>query len=228
MTQKQTPILQEILKTARIFAAGNGAEYAETQHVLAGMLSVNDSFSQNILTDHDVTIDMALAEIESQHLPEKTLQVSNIKFSPKVVRLLSEADAFAQQNHLSETGSEHLLYILLTDDDNVAKKLLELNKIKTTEIVKDLVELGNLTVKKVTRKAVTPMGKRDAASDVSASSLTPTLDSVARDVTDDARQGRIDPMIGRDKEIERVIHILRIKHGKAQQLGITISSDIKK
>ena len=59
MTQKQTPILQEILKTARIFAAGNGAEYAETQHVLAGMLSVNDSFSQNILTDHDVTIDMA-------------------------------------------------------------------------------------------------------------------------------------------------------------------------
>ena len=208
MTQKQTPILQEILKTARIFAAGNGAEYAETQHVLAGMLSVNDSSSQNILTDHDVTIDMALAEIESQHLPEKTLQVSNIKFSPKVVRLLSEADAFAQQNHLSETGSEHLLYILLTDEDNVAKKLLELNKIKTTEIVKDLVELGNLTVKKVTRKAVTPMGKRDAASDVSASSLTPTLDSVARDVTDDARQGRIDPMIGRDKEIERVIHIL--------------------
>lgn len=208
MTQKQTPILQEILKTARIFAAGNGADYAETQHILAGMLSVNDSFSQNILTDHDVTIDMALTEIESQHLPEKTLQVSNIKFSPKVVRLLSEADAFAQQNHLSETGSEHLLYILLTDEDNVAKKLLELNKIKTSEIVKDLVELGNLTVKKVTRKAVTPMGKRDAASDVSASSLTPTLDSVARDVTDDARQGRIDPMIGRDKEIERVIHIL--------------------
>src|SRR5574337_378420 len=178
MTQTYTRILQEILKTARIFAAGNGADYAETQHVLAGMLSVNDSFSQNILTDHDVTIDMALAEIENHQLPEKTLQVSHIKFSPKVERLLSESDAFAMQNHLSETGSEHLLYVLLTDEDNVAKKRLELNKIKTTEIVKDLVELGNLTVKKVTRKAVTPMGKRDAASDVSASSLTPTLDSV--------------------------------------------------
>ncbi|MDN6030447.1 MAG: ATP-dependent Clp protease ATP-binding subunit, partial [Lactococcus plantarum] len=97
---------------------------------------------------------------------------------------------------------------ILVDDDNVAKKILELNKIKITEIIKDLVELGNMSVKKISRKAVTPMGKRDAASGVSPTSITPTLDSVARDVTEDARQGRIDPMIGREKEIERVIHIL--------------------
>ena len=134
--------------------------------------------------------------------------VQNIQFSPKVEQLLLEADALAAQNHLAETGSEHLLYVILTDDDNVAKKLLELNKIKITEIVKDLIELGNMNVKKIAKKAVTPMGKRDIASGVAAASITPTLDSVARDVTEDARQGRIDPMIGRDKEIERVIHIL--------------------
>ncbi|MDN6030279.1 MAG: Clp protease N-terminal domain-containing protein, partial [Lactococcus plantarum] len=64
MTSNYTLILNEILKTARIYAAGNGADYAETQHILAGMLSVSDSFSQNILTDHDVTLDMVLDEIE--------------------------------------------------------------------------------------------------------------------------------------------------------------------
>ena len=208
MTQHYTHILEDILKTARIFAAGNGYDYAETSHILAGMLSSSDSFGQNILTDHDVTIEMALDEIEQHQLPDKTQAVQKIQFSPKVDQLLLEADALAAQNHLAETGSEHLLYVLLTDDDNVAKKILELNKIKITEIVKDLIELGNMNVKKIAKKAVTPMGKRDIASGVAATSITPTLDSVARDVTEDARQGRIDPMIGRDKEIERVIHIL--------------------
>ena len=208
MTSNYTLILNEILKTARIYAAGNGADYAETQHILAGMLSISDSFSQNILTDHDVTLDMVLDEIEQPELPEKTKEITAIAFSPKVNRLLDESELLAQQNKLSETGSEHLLYCILVDDDNVAKKILELNKIKITEIIKDLVELGNMSVKKISRKAVTPMGKRDAASGVSPNSITPTLDSVARDVTEDARQGRIDPMIGREKEIERVIHIL--------------------
>lgn len=208
MTQHYTHRLEESLKTAKIFAAGNGYDYAETSHVLAGILASNNSFGQNILTDHDVTIEMILDEIESQQLPDKTQPIDAVQFSPKVIRLLAEADALAAQNQLAETGSEHLLYVLLTDDDNVAKKILELNKIKLSEIVKDLVELGNMTVKKLARKAVTPMGKRDVASGVSAVSLTPTLDSVARDVTEDARQGRIDPMIGREKEVERVIHIL--------------------
>lgn len=208
MTSNFTLILNEILKTARIYAAGNDADYAETQHILAGMLSISDSFSQNILTDHDVTLDMVLAEIEHDYLPEKTQEITDIVFSPKVVRLLSESEALAQQNNLSEIGSEHLLYCMLVDDDNVAKKILELNKIKIKDIIKDLVELGNMSVKKVSRKAITPMGKRDAASGVSPFSITPTLDSVARDVTEDARQGKIDPMIGREKEIERVIHIL--------------------
>lgn len=208
MTQHYTHRLEESLKTAKIFAAGNGYDYAETSHVLAGILASNNSFGQNILTDHDVTIEMILDEIESQQLPDKTQPIDAVQFSPKVIRLLAEADALAAQNQLAETGSEHLLYVLLTDDDNVAKKILELNKIKLSEIVKDLVELGNMTVKKLVRKAVTPMGKRDVASGVSAVSLTPTLDSVARDVTEDARQGRIDPMIGREKEVERVIHIL--------------------
>lgn len=208
MTSNYTLILNEILKTARIYAAGNGADYAETQHILAGMLSISDSFSQNILTDHDVTLDMVLDEIEQPELPEKAKEITAIAFSPKVSRLLDESELLAQQNKLSETGSEHLLYCILVDDDNVAKKILELNKIKITEIIKDLVELGNMSVKKISRKAVTPMGKRDAASGVSPNSITPTLDSVARDVTEDARQGRIDPMIGREKEIERVIHIL--------------------
>ena len=134
MTQHYTHILEDILKTARIFAAGNGYDYAETSHILAGMLSSSDSFGQNILTDHDVTIEMALDEIEQHQLPDKTQAVQKIQFSPKVDQLLLEADALAAQNHLAETGSEHLLYVLLTDDDNVAKKILELNKIKITEI----------------------------------------------------------------------------------------------
>lgn len=90
-----------------------------------------------------------------------------------------EADALAAQNHLAETGSEHLLYVMLTDDDNVAKKILELHKIKIAEILKDLIEFGNMNVKKIAKKAVTPMGKRDIASGVSATSITPTLDSAS-------------------------------------------------
>lgn len=208
MTQHYTPLLQETLKKARILAAGNGSYFAETGHVLAGILSSNNSFGQNILTDHDVTIEMVLDEVEQAQILELPKTIDDVQLSPKVRQLLLEADALAKQNHLEETGSEHLLYVLLTDDDNVAKKILELNKIKMTDIIKDLVELGNMTVKKMAKKAVTPMGKRDTAIGVSAVSLTPTLDSVARDVTEDARQGKIDPMIGREKEIERVIHIL--------------------
>lgn len=208
MTQHYTPLLQETLKKARILAAGNGSYFAETGHVLAGILSSNNSFGQNILTDHDVTIEMVLDEVEQAQILELPKTIDDVQLSPKVRQLLLEAEALAKQNHLEETGSEHLLYVLLTDDDNVAKKILELNQIKMTDIIKDLVELGNMTVKKMAKKAVTPMGKRDTAIGVSAVSLTPTLDSVARDVTEDARQGKIDPMIGREKEIERVIHIL--------------------
>ena len=136
MTQNYTRILEDILKTARIFAAGNGYDYAETSHILAGMLSSNDSFGQNILTDHDVTIETVLDEIEQHQLPDQTKAVQAIQFSPKVEQLLFEADALAAQNHLAETGSEHLLYVMLTDDDNVAKKILELHKIKIAEILK--------------------------------------------------------------------------------------------
>ncbi|GFH42404.1 ATP-dependent Clp protease ATP-binding subunit ClpC [Lactococcus hodotermopsidis] len=207
MTQKYTVLLEKVLKSARVFAAGNGYDYAETAHVLAGMLSVNDSFAQNILDDRDVTLEMVLEEIEHNRLPDKVLEIGQVHLSPKVEHLLIEAETLAAQNHLSETGSEHLLYVLLTDDDNVAKKILELNKIKLSDILNDLLEFGNMTVKKP-RRAIMPMSKRQAAQGVSETSVTPTLDSVARDVTADARNGLIDPMIGRDKEIERVVHIL--------------------
>ncbi|GFH41199.1 ATP-dependent Clp protease ATP-binding subunit [Lactococcus insecticola] len=208
MTQEKTALLQDILRSAYGFAAGNGYDYVETEHVLAGMLRSNDSFAQNILTDRDVTMEMVLDVIEQSSLPDKFSDIDSLQASPKVEQLLADADSLAALNQLTETGSEHLLYVMLTDRDNVAKKILELNKIKIDDITKDLIELGNMTVKKPIRKAVTPMGRRDAANGVSATSITPTLDSVARDVTQDARQGRIDPMIGRDKEVERVIHIL--------------------
>ena len=149
----------------------------------------------------DLLIDL---EDLSSHVKVKR---STLRFSPRAEEAMTAASFLAIHNNSEAVGTEHLLYALLQVEDGFGLQLLKLQKINIVSLRKELEKRTGLKVPE-SKKAVTPMSKRKMAKGVAENSTTPTLDSVSSDLTEEARLGKLDPMIGREAEIDRLIHIL--------------------
>lgn len=195
-----------VLAKAADFALKYHYAVIESSHLLVAMATVPGSIAYTILMSQKIDAEDMLLDLEEMSSNVEGAR-EKIIMSPRAEAMIRSAQILALNNGKNAIGTEHLLYAVLQDVQGSAVQLLRLQRINVKKVRDELKKRAQLLIPKA-KKATTPMSKRDLANRIMEDSPTPTLDTVSTDLTQEARQGKLDPMIGRTQEIERLIHIL--------------------
>src|SRR5271168_3970529 len=198
-----TPRAQQVLALARKEADRFNHNYVGTEHLLLGLIKLGQGVAVNVLQKMGLDLETVRMEVE-KHVgshPE-TKMVGNIPYTPRVKKVLALAGKEAKALNHSYVGTEHILLGLLREGEGVAARVLknlEVDIERTrNEILKELDP--NFTPPEVEQESPQEGDKKDVK--------TPALRAFGRDLTELAKKGELDPVIGRKNEIERVIQIL--------------------
>jgi len=171
-----------------------GSAQADTEHLLLGILKQEDSGAAAILERLEVDLELLGQEVEAQSETSAQYPIEgNVPLSPRAKHVLQMALSEAKTLHHNYIGTEHILLALAREAHGLAARILRDFGVDADMIQREIVEyLG-------TGKPTRPGEVR---------SETPVVDQFSRDLCELAKKGELDPVIGRDKEIERVIQIL--------------------
>lgn len=193
---------EEALKRASKAAGGLGQGYVGTEHILLGLLQEGSSTAAKVLNNYGVTAEKVLSLIQQLIAPMMPVNVADKSmYSPRAEKLLEASLREAQQFKSPLIGTEHILIAILKEKDCSASRLLNTMNINIQRMYVDLLS----AMGEDTSRFKDSMDAKNRDKD---GSSTPTLDSYSRDLTEYAREGKLDPVIGREQEIDRVIQIL--------------------
>ena len=204
MQYRFTPSAAQAVQNAADAAGELGHNYIGTEHLLIGLVREENGIASRVLEEHDVTEDK-LMELVSQLISGgDSVEVADVSdYTPRGRRILELSSREAMRFRATAIGTEHLLIALLRDGDCVAVRLLTTMGVNIQKLYTDIVNAmgqdGNQAKKDVPGKG---KGKNRGQSQ------TPTLDQYSRDLTAMAKEGQLDPVIGRHDEIQRVVQIL--------------------
>lgn len=192
MFKRFTERARRVIILAREEAERHHHEYLGTEHILLGMLKDGGGIAITVLQKAGLSIDQIRLEVE-RHLPRNanSLIVGEIPFTPKAKKVLEYAVEEARLMGHNYIGTEHLLLGLLKEKEGIAAKVLNTLGIRLVETREKILNLLQEPATKTKEK-----------------SKTPALDEFGRDLTELAQAGKLDPVIGREDEIERVVQIL--------------------
>jgi ATP-dependent Clp protease ATP-binding subunit ClpC len=196
-----TPRAQQVLQLARKEADRFNHNYVGTEHLLLGLIKLGQGVAVNVLQKMGLDLETVRMEVEKQvgSGPETKI-VGNIPYTPRVKKVLALAGKEAKALNHSYVGTEHILLGLLREGEGVAARVL-----KSLEI--DIERTRNEILKELDPNftpSETEEGQPTSKKDVK----TPALRAFGRDLTELAKKGELDPVIGRRNEIERVIQVL--------------------
>ena len=200
MRSNYTEKAQKALKLAEKTAARIHSGYVGTEHILAGLLKEGTGVAARVLTENGVEEEQLLTMIKELISPDAAVVTKDREqYSPKAEAILQEADRQADRFHADKTGTEHILLSLLKESECVATRLLRTMGAAIQKLYIDtLAAMGEDPALYKEDLAMKQKNKKSAA----------TLEQYSRDLTALARDGRLDPVIGREQEIQRVIEIL--------------------
>ncbi|MBQ2781198.1 MAG: ATP-dependent Clp protease ATP-binding subunit [Clostridia bacterium] len=181
-----------------------GHTYVGTEHIVLGLLKEGTGVAATVLAEQGVTAadyEQWIRQAESEGTPT---HLSPADLTPRAKKALELAVAEAAYMKTGYVGTEHILLAVMRDADSVAMRLLEAAGARREDIVESIGEAVGTQPGETS--AAAPRGTQQTPR--KGNSQTPTLDQFGRDLTQMAREGKIDPVIGRVKEIERVIQIL--------------------
>ncbi|MDQ6809257.1 MAG: ATP-dependent Clp protease ATP-binding subunit, partial [Verrucomicrobiota bacterium] len=202
-----TPRAQQVLALARKEADRFNHNYVGTEHLLLGLIKLGQGVAVNVLQKMGLDLETVRMEVEKQvgSGPE-TKMVGNIPYTPRVKKVLALAGKEAKALNHSYVGTEHILLGLLREGEGVAARVLKSLEVDIertrNEILKELDP--NFTPPESEQENGGGAGEQTSKKDVK----TPALRAFGRDLTELAKKGELDPVIGRHNEIERVIQIL--------------------
>lgn len=185
----------------------NGAEmlghtYVGSEHLLLGLLRVGSGVAASLLNKNGVTAE-SIEELLRMEIGVGTpTKLSPDYFTPRAKRVIEVAMTGCSNLGKKYVGTEHLLIGILSEGDNYAIKFLNSLGVNVNELASQALKASGLDSNSMSDAG--GYGSEAKAAD----SKTPTLSKYGRDLTEEAKNGKIDPVIGRDKEIERVIQIL--------------------
>ncbi len=215
MEAKFSPRVKDVISYSREEALRLGNDFIGVEHLLLGLIREGDGKAIKILNEFHLDLQQIRQEVEKNLIKnskkgvESLTNIPLVKQAEKVLKLTYlEAKLFKS----SMIGTEHLLLSMLKDEDNVACRIL--NKYGVIyDNVKD--ELETMRDEKTTPRSEFPGGQEEESESFATQkkptdpkSKTPVLDNFGRDLTKMAEMGKLDPIVGRDKEIERVSQIL--------------------
>ena len=196
--------LQEILKEAKRISKKLGQNYIGSEHLLMALTFVSDTAPFVVLQENGVTIQSIINILSQIPLAGGTFGTEKSKYTKSAESILELAGNEAKRLESTEVGSEHLLIAILKHLDCTAVKIILSLKANIQKIYVDIMSACGVDGSTAKKEFVSlKKGKNK-----SKASATPTLDQFSRDMTMDARMGNLDPVIGREKEIERVLQIL--------------------
>lgn len=194
---------KKALSYANRLSKSMGYNYVGTEHVLAGLVKEGTGVAAEVLTANNVELNKLLTMIEELISPgESVVLEEQDGYTPRTQAMLERASEEAERFHSDEIGTEHLLLAMVKEGDCAATRLLNTMGVNAQKLFVDiLAAMGE-----------DPMQYKDEIAhgrgDGNAESATPTLDQYSKDLTAMARDGLLDPVIGRTSETERVIQIL--------------------
>ena len=196
MMQRFTDDAQRVLSFAQEAALELGHDYVGTEHVLIGLIKVKNGVAAKSLNELGLSVETIIEDVE-EHIGRGNKKASSVYMTPRVKHVLELAVEVANHMNHNYVGTEHILLGLLSDGGGVAVGILRNHNIRANDIV-DTIR--------------TILGSSDSAShsgeDRKDNSSLGELADFSTDLNESAKQGKIDPVIGRDKEIARVIQIL--------------------
>src|ERR1700757_1922499 len=203
MMNNFTPRAQQVLALARKEADRFNHNYVGTEHLLLGLIKLGQGVAVNVLQKMGLDLETVRMEVEKHvgSYPE-TNMIGSVPYTPRVKKVLALAGKEAKALNHSYVGTEHILLGLLREGEGVAARVLqslEVNPTRTrNEILKELNP--NFVPPESEAESPQPANKKDVK--------TPALRAFGRDLTELAKKGELDPVIGRKNELERVIQIL--------------------
>ncbi|MBU9789236.1 ATP-dependent Clp protease ATP-binding subunit [Lentilactobacillus sp. G22-6] len=203
-----TPSAKNVLTIAQEQAKKFKHQAIGTEHLLLGLLIETKGIAYKALQQFSVTAEDVTEEVErfAGYGNLKNLSSTDyLPYSPKAKEVLAQAGDFAKKNGVPKVGTEHILLSLLTDETILSSRILinlglDLSQIRKVTLRKMGISGGSMA----SNMAAKQRGRQSKRNE----SKTPTIDSLARDLTELARQDRLDPTIGRDLEVKRVVQIL--------------------
>ena len=186
-------------KTARRYKHS----YIGTEHLLAGLLHEEEGTAGMVLRDMGISEERLMEMIRKLVAPEESnvLTADRAGYTPRAARMLEGAVEEADDLRSEKIGTEHLLLAMLREVDCMGTRLLHTMGVNIRKLQNEvLVAMGE--------EVSNPRDNGNARSRNEAATGTPTLDQYSRDLTEMARQGVMDPVVGREEEIGRVIQIL--------------------
>ena len=196
---------QEALRSAHATACELGHGYIGTEHILAGLCSDESALAGKLLSQKDITYDIVKEKIiEFMGKKEEIAKSTQLMMTPRTKRIIELSFAEARKMAHNYIGTEHMLLAIIREGENVAVKILsELGLELATFYAEIMATLSNY---QGNGAADMPSSSQGGAPNKKTN--TPTLDQFGRDFTKMATEGKFDPVIGRNKEISRVIQIL--------------------
>ena len=202
-----TPRAQQVLALARKEADSFHHNYVGTEHLLLGLINLGQGVAVNVLQKMGLDLDTVRAAVEQQvGSGPDAKHTGNVPYTPRVKKVLALAGKEAKALNHSYVGTEHILLGLLREGEGVAARVLKSLDVDIercrAEILSELDP--NFAAEDEAEKSIAGGGSGDERKD----QKTPALKAFGRDLTEIAKKGEMDPIIGREKEIRRVVQIL--------------------
>lgn len=192
-----------VLKEANKVARKLGQNFVGSEHMILALASVSDTTAYSILNNNGLDITKVTHALKFILEPGGTVTREKDKYTETARQILEDAQAEAARLSSDEVGTEHLLIAILKVQSCVAVRLMQIEKINIQKVYIDILMTCGMDAN-AAKKEYASVKKKKAKMGVS----TPTLDKYSRDITMEARHGNLDPVVGREKEIQRVMQIL--------------------
>jgi ATP-dependent Clp protease ATP-binding subunit ClpC len=206
-----TPRAQQVLALARKEADRFNHNFVGTEHLLLGLIKLGQGVAVNVLQKMGLDLETVRMEVEKQvgTGPDQKM-IGNIPYTPRVKKVLALASKEAKALNHTYVGTEHILLGLLREGDGVAARVLKNLDVDIEQTRQEILkELDPNFTGQEEQPAGEGAAEKPAAGEAKKGEInTPALKAFGRDLTEIARKGEMDPVIGRKSEIERVIQIL--------------------
>ena len=206
MFDRFTDRAKKVMSLARQEAQKFNHEYIGTEHVLLGLVQEGNGVAANVLEKMGVDLDNIRQEVEKIVKSGPSMAtMSNLPFTPRAKKVLELAMEEASQLGHNYIGTEHLLLGLIKENEGIAAQVLLNLRVKLEDVRQQVLEFLGADTSSGEEMEAPELGGAPTAS---SKSKTPALDTFGRDLSELARESKLDPVIGREQEIERVIQIL--------------------